>query len=98
MAKNILVKPLISEKAEVLSEGLNQVTFIVNRKANKVEIRKAVEDLYNVTVSAVNTLTMPAKERVRHTRAGLQKGRVSAYKKAIVSLEGDDEINFFEEI
>lgn len=98
MAKNILVKPLISEKSENLNEELNQVTFIVNRKANKVEIRKAVEELYQVDVLSVNTLTMPAKERVRYTRAGMQRGRVSAFKKAIVTLDPDDEIDFFDEI
>jgi large subunit ribosomal protein L23 len=97
MSKDILVKPLISEKSENLSEGLNQVTFIVNRKANKIEIRKAVEKFYNVSVASVNTLTMPAKERVKYTKAGLQKGRVSAFKKAIVSLDEGDEINFFGE-
>ena len=98
MSKQILIKPLISEKSENLSEGLNQITFIVNRKANKIEIRKAIEEFYNVSVSRVNTLTMPAKERVKYTKAGLQKGRVSAFKKAIVTLDGDDEIDFFDEI
>lgn len=98
MAKNILVKPLISEKSENLNEELNQVTFIVNRKANKIEIKKAVEELYQVDVLSVNTLTMPAKERVRYTRAGMQRGRVSAFKKAIVTLDPDDEIDFFDEI
>ena len=98
MAKNVLVKPLISEKSENLNEELNQVTFIVNRKANKIEIKKAVEELYQVDVLSVNTLTMPAKERVRYTRAGMQRGRVSAFKKAIVTLDPDDEIDFFDEI
>lgn len=98
MAKQILVKPLISEKAEMLSEDLNHVTFIVNKRANKIEIKKAVEDIYSVSVARVNTLVMPAKQRSRFTRAGLQKGRISAYKKAIVTLEGDDTIDFFNEI
>lgn len=98
MAKQILVKPLISEKAEMLSEDLNHVTFIVNKRANKIEIKKAVEDIYSVSVTRVNTLVMPAKQRSRFTRAGLQKGRISAYKKAIVTLEGDDTIDFFNEI
>lgn len=96
--KEILYKPVISEKAELLSEGLNQVTFLVNKKANKVEIKKAVEELYNVTVNKVNTINMPAKERSRFTKAGLQRGRVSAYKKAIVFVDEDDTIDFFEEI
>ena len=98
MAKGILVKPLISEKSEMLEDKLHQVTFIVNKKANKIEIKKAIEDLYQVSVTNVNTLTMPAKQKSRFTRAGLQKGRKSAYKKAIVTLDADDEIDFFDEI
>lgn len=98
MSKTILIKPVISEKAEALSEGLNQATFVVNRKANKVEIKKAVEEQYSVTVVSVNTLTMPAKERTRFTKTGLQKGRKSAYKKAIVRLDEDDIIDFFEQV
>ncbi len=98
MAKGILIKPLISEKAEMLSEKLNQVTFLVDRKANKIEIKKAVEALYSVSVSNVRTITMPSKQQTRFTKAGLQKGRTSAYKKAIVSVEGEDTIDFFDEI
>ena len=98
MAKNILVKPIISEKAEMLSEAHNQVSFIVNKKANKLEIKDAVEKFYNVTVTKVNTLTMPAREQVRFTKAGLQRGRKSSFKKAIVTLDEMDEIDFFDEI
>lgn len=98
MAKEILVKPIISEKAELLSEGFNQYSFIVNRKANKVEIRKAVELMYSVKVSSVNTIVMPAKARNRNTRSGLIKGRVSSYKKAIVKLADGEEINFYGDI
>jgi large subunit ribosomal protein L23 len=98
MSKTILIKPVISEKAEALSESLNQATFLVNRKANKIEIKKAVEESYNVTVVAVNTINMPAKQRTRSTKTGLQKGRLSAYKKAIVTIDGEDTIDFFEQI
>lgn len=98
MAKNILVKPLISEKAEMLSENHNQVTFLVDKKANKLEIKKEVERLYNVTVLDVKTLVMPAKERTRYTKTGLQKGRTSVVKKAIVALDAEDEIDFFGEM
>ena len=98
MAKQILVKPLITEKSENVSEQLSQYTFVVNRKANKIEIKKAVEDMYGVTVDAVNTLVMPGKARVRNTRSGLQRGLKPAYKKAIVTLSEGEEIDFFGDI
>jgi large subunit ribosomal protein L23 len=98
MAKTILVKPIITEKAEMLSEGLNQYSFIVNKKANKIEIKKAVEDMYNVDVASVNTIIMPAKAKNRNTRSGVLQGRVSAYKKAIVTLSEGEEIDFFGDI
>ena len=87
MGRQILVKPIISEKAERLSEQLNQYSFVVNKTANKIEIKKAVEDMYNVSVKSVNTLIMPAKNKSRYTRTGVQKGRQSSFK-----------IDFFSEI
>jgi large subunit ribosomal protein L23 len=81
MAKEILIKPLITEKADSLSERLNQYTFLVHRRANKIEIKKAVESMYKVTVEAVNTLVMPGKVKNRSTRTGLIQGRKSSYKK-----------------
>lgn len=96
--KHILVKPLINEKSEILLEEFEKYTFIVNRKANKIEIRNAVEEMYGVNVLAVNTMIMPAKERSRYTRTGVQKGRTSVYKKAIITLEEGDEINFYGEV
>jgi len=98
MANQILIKPIISEKSEGLSEKLSQYSFVVNRKSNKVEIRKAVEQEYNVNVSAVNTMIMPSKSKSRNTRRGQQKGRVSPFKKAIVTLAEGEEIDFFGEV
>jgi len=98
MAKHILIKPIISEKAETLSNDASQYSFIVNRKSNKIEIKKAVEAMYNVNVSSVNTLIVPGKARSRNTRSGLLKGRVSPYKKAIVKLSAGEEIDFFGDI
>lgn len=98
MARHILVKPIISEKAEGLSEKLNQYSFVVDKTANKIEIRKAVETMYNVSVKAVNTLTMPGKYKTRSTRSGVQKGRQASYKKAIITLGAGEEIDFFSEI
>lgn len=95
MAKEILVRPIITEKAEILSEDLNKYSFIVNRKANKVEIRKAIEKMYNVQVESVNTMVMPGKSKNRTTRSGILQGRVPAYKKAVVTLVEGEEIDFF---
>ena len=98
MAKPILIKPLITEKAETLSEGLNKYTFVVAKGANKVEIRKAVQDMYGVNVTSVNTAIMPGKAKNRTTKSGVLKGRVAAYKKAVVTLVEGEEIDFFGDI
>ena len=100
MAKTILIKPLITEKAELLSEKGkgNKYSFVVNKDANKIEIRKAVEGMYQVTVESVNTMIMPAKEKNRTTRSGIIRGRKSAFKKAVVTLSEGEEIDFFGDI
>jgi large subunit ribosomal protein L23 len=98
MAKEILIRPIISEKSEILSEGLNQYSFVVNKAANKIEIRKAVEDTFGVAVASVNTITMPSKSKVRNTKSGIVRGSVSSYKKAVVSLVEGEQIDFFGDI
>lgn len=98
MARTILIKPIITEKAEMLTEDRNQYSFVVEKKANKVEIRKEVEKMYSVSVKAVNTLIMPAKQKNRSTRSGMLKGRKSAYKKAIVTLAEGNTIDHFGEM
>lgn len=98
MGKQILIKPLITEKAEQLTEKRNQFTFVVDKKANKVEIRKAVEQMYSVKVAAVNTAIMPAKTRNRNTKAGFIRGHVSSYKKAIVTLAVGETIDLYGDI
>ena len=96
MEKDILIKPIISEKSEILSNGLSKYSFVVNKSANKIEIKKAVEKMFpEVKVDSVNTMIMPSKAKVRNTRSGIQKGKISSYKKAIVSLKDGAEIDFF---
>ena len=95
MAKQILIKPIITEKAELLSETRNQYSFVVDKSANKVEIRKAVEEMYSVNVVKVNTIITPGKVKVRGTRSGYQKGRISPIKKAVVTVEEGDTIDFY---
>ncbi len=98
MNKQIIIKPLITEKSELLSENLVQYSFIVDKKANKIEIRKAIEKMYSVTVHSVNTMVMPGKSKIRNTRSGLQKGRKPSFKKAVVKLAEGEEIDFFGDI
>lgn len=98
MHKQIIIKPMITEKSETLSEELVQYSFVVNKKANKIEIKSAVEQLYGVTVESVNTMIMPGKAKTRNTRSGLQKGKKPSFKKAIVRLSEGEEIDFFGDI
>lgn len=72
--------------------------FIVRPQANKIEIKKEIEDLYNVTVLDVNTLRYSGKRSARYTKAGLVKGQKNAFKKAIVTLKEGDSIDFYSNI
>ncbi len=94
----ILLQPIISEKMTTLGEKLNRFAFKVLLKANKIEIKRAVEEMYNVNVTAVKTMRIPAKATVRYTKAGWIKGKKSAYKKAIVTLAEGDSIDFYSNI
>lgn len=82
----------------MLSESLNQYSFVVNKTANKIEIKKAVEEMYNVSVESVNTIIVPGKAKNRNTRSGVLNGRVPAYKKAVITLSDGEEIDFFGDI
>jgi large subunit ribosomal protein L23 len=95
---SVLKKPLITEKMTKTSEKLGQYGFIVDRNANKVEIKKAVEKLYNVTVDSVNTLTIAGKRKSRFTKTGFVTGSTGTYKKAIVTLKKGDTIDFYSNI
>lgn len=98
MARTILIRPIITEKAETLTSKVNQYSFVVDKKANKIEIKKAVEAMYGVNVESVNTLVMPARAKNRNTRTSVIRGRVSSFKKAIVTLTRGEEIDFFGEL
>jgi len=96
MIKNIIIKPILSEKSDKLISKQNKYSFVVDKKANKVEIQKALQSMFpSVTVVDVNTGIMPAKVKTRNTRSGLVKGRFSPYKKAIVTLSPGDELDFY---
>ena len=95
---NILVKPIVTEKANAQSENLNRYGFVVDRRANKLQIKKAVEELYGVTVASVNTMRYAGKSKSRFTRAGVISGKTNNYKKAVVTLVVGDSIDFYSNI
>jgi large subunit ribosomal protein L23 len=91
LASEIIKRPLITEKSMQLVEQLNQYTFEVDKRANKVQIKKAVEELFNVTVTSVNVInTAPKKKRV-----GKYEGFKAQKSKAIVTLKAEDKIEIF---
>lgn len=97
-ASDVLIRPVLTEKANGLSEKKGRYTFAVSRKANKLEIKKAVEDFYGVSVADINTIVVPGKAKSRYTKAGVISGRKPSYKKAIVTLEEGESIDIFENI
>ena len=95
---DVLVKPILSEKANQLSEKSRVYSFKVARFANKLEIKKAVEDFYGVTVEDVRTAVAPAKSKSRMTKAGVISGRKPSYKKAFVTVGEGDTIDLYSTI
>ena len=94
----ILIKPIVTEKMTRQAEGLNSYGFIVNRDANKLQIKKAVESLYNVTVESVNTIIHGGKRKSRFTKAGIISGTTGMSKKAIVTIAKGQTIDFYSNI
>lgn len=98
MSRDILVKPLVTEKTAKLTEKQNKFSFVVNKKSNKIEIKKAIEAMYGVTVTDVNTVIMPTKKRSRFTKRGVIEGRARSVKKAYITIADNDTIDFYAEI
>lgn len=94
----IIIKPIVTEKLTAQGEKLNRYGFVVERSANKIQIKNAVEQMYNVSVEAVNTVNYHGKRKSRFTKAGLLKGRANHFKKAYITLAGDDKIDFYANI
>ncbi len=95
---SILIKPIITEKANDLSELYNRFTFKVDKRANKIEIKDAVEKTYGVSVKNVNTMVYPVKRNTKHTKRGVVVGKLGAYKKAVIELADGDSIDFYSNI
>jgi large subunit ribosomal protein L23 len=91
----VLIKPILSEKANRLAEKENRYAFVVDKKANKLEIKKAVESFYGVQVAEVNTSILPGKTKAKFTKAGYIVGRKPAKKKAIVTVAEGETIDLY---
>src|SRR5688500_10081588 len=94
----VLVKPIVTEKSNKLSDQRRTYAFRVNRKANKLEVKKAVEDFYGVSVIDVNTIVVPGKAKTKFTKAGFISGRKPAYKKAYVTVAEGETIDLYANI
>ena len=95
---NILLKPIVTEKMTKQGDKFNRYGFLVARNANKLQIKKAVEELYSVTVDSVNTMRYGGKIKSRNTKSGLLVGKTSALKKAVVTLAEGNKIDFYSNI
>lgn len=95
---NISIEPIITEKATQLSERQNKYTFRVSPDANKYQIKNLVEELYGVKVKTVNTMVVRGKNKNRWTKSGLLRGKSDSYKKAIITVEDGQSIDFFSNI
>lgn len=95
---NILIKPIITEKATNDSELYNRYAFVVNKKANKLEIKNAVEKAYGVSIESVRTMNYPVQRNTKFTKSGVVQAMKGAYKKAIVQLAEGENIDFYSNI
>jgi len=94
----ILIKPLVTEKMTEQADRFNRYGFVVARNASKPQIKKAIEDLYNVTVDSVNTMVYGGKMKSRYTKSGVITGKTASYKKAVVTLVEGESIDFYSNI
>lgn len=95
---DITIKPLITEKATQLTERRGVYTFRVSPEANKYQIKQLVEELYGVKVESVNTMVVRGKNKSRWTKSGLLRGKTAEWKKAVIKVAGDQNIDFFSNI
>jgi len=94
----ILIRPIVTEKMNALTEKFSRYGFMVDKKANKYQIKKAVEEIYGVKVVSINTMVYAGKLKSRFTKSGVITGRLNAYKKAVVTLSKGENIDFYSNI
>ena len=95
---SIIIKPIITEKITKQSEISNRFGFVVDRKANKIQIKKAIEATYGITIVAINTMNVRPDRTTKYTKSGLISGKSNAYKKAIVQVQEGETIDFYNNI
>ncbi|TAE36983.1 MAG: 50S ribosomal protein L23 [Sphingobacteriales bacterium] len=95
---DILRKPVLSEKANLLTEKLNRYTFKCDPRANKLQIKSAIEAMYGVNIASVNTMVVMGKTKTRSTKAGQSQGRAAKHKKAVITLKQGEIIDFYSNI
>jgi large subunit ribosomal protein L23 len=95
---SIIIKPIITEKITKEGEIFNRFGFVVDKKANKVQIKKAVEAAYGISVVTVNTMNYRADRTTKYTKSGLISGKTNSYKKAIVQVKEGETIDFYNNI
>jgi large subunit ribosomal protein L23 len=94
----ILKKPVLTEKATLLTDKLNRYTFHCDHRANKLQIKSAIQEMYGVTVESVNTMVIVGKLKTRSTKAGMVSGRAAKIKKAVITLKQGEVIDFYSNI
>jgi len=93
--KEVIKKPLITEKFNAIAEKLGQYAFVVDRKASKTDIKNEIEKVYEVKVNEVRTMIYGGTRKTRYTKKGYVEGKTAAYKKAIVTLLDGNTIDFY---
>ncbi len=94
----ILIRPVITEKATADSEERNRFAFVVDKKANKIQIKEAIEEVYGVHIDKVRTMLIPGKKKSRNTKNGVVSGTTGMYKKAIVEVRSGETIDLYSNI
>ena len=95
---SIIIKPIITEKITKQGESLNRYGFVVDRKANKVQIKNAIEAAYGVNIVAVNTMNVRPDRSVKYTKSGMISAKTNAFKKAVVQVKEGETIDFYNNI
>ena len=95
---DLIIKPLVTEKITNQTELFNRYAFVVSKSANKIDIKKSIEVLYDVKVKSVRTMNYYGKSKSRFTKAGVIRGKKSAFKKAIVELIDGNSIDFYNNV
>jgi large subunit ribosomal protein L23 len=95
---NVILKPIITEKMTQMGEKLNRYGFKVDKRANKLQIKKAIKDIYGVEVAEINTMVYRGKSKTRYSKSGFISGKSTNYKKAIVTLAKGETIDFYSNI